>query len=894
MSVEQLESRRLLSTVADAGLLLNEPDPHLIFQYESNTYGNVAFDPEGVTVRNLTHDQVYRPPYIDVTHRAGPDQVRVDFPFPLPADPPVARPGLPRDGNYDAILSREALTNVTGAHDAVWRGHFLHGDLDGDRSVGISDFAIYRANSGKADVGYGQGDLNGDGEVTIDDFAQLRGQFGKAIPKPPPGGSFVDVIAAGYDSTFVVRGEDAPDAVFPERWGVFRSDDGLTYEFHDWIYDEDDGLPDGRATDTTYPDSGLMPGRRYWYRMRPWTAAAGFGHTTREGSAVTILPPPDDSPFAASTQGNEFEIDVDWDPAALPDHVEDVVIWASFGDGDPIRYARLDAADGAYTFGSTYREGPNDPTGEVSLMASFATSDAESIPVDVAEDKRRHQAGGEQGFQWGGLYGGWPDPDGPQPDNRGVTLSPDVGASAEPITIESGSSRTFTIGNLPEHREIALGISLAMRGHDEVDNNDPHEGTVTISLGDQPAYERPWADYRADPVGHPTDIGPFVHSGGSISITVALDTPGSGDSIGVKDISATTWTPVVRPLSYDNTLNEDGDAGTVSMTRGGDNGLTEVKATVSPAGTTGQDDAAPDHEDDNNASAGGDYFIPHSELTVPIGEVYATESLPVRPNDDDEAEGVEVIRLGLLDGDGYVPDHGTQAVLLIDDNVSVKYIRVMETDDPNLSSKPKSIDFNGYDIPQKIVIYGESVERMVLNQEALTTINVTGYDNSTKDINEVYDENTLSADEYPATSAYQRTVLQSNGWVQDREFSYITPILVPGTNGGEGYVSDLWSVHLVSKDAPHVGPPNLPDDAKITNLFHHRLNMRLTVYERVLGVIGPGSAGRKLGQDVRVILYNNFDTMWDSSDTPPPPSEIKVAASSWQGSGHVYKVGISG
>jgi hypothetical protein len=60
----------------------------------------------------------------------------------------------------------------------------LTGDVNRDRSVNGTDFAILAGNFGRTGRTYQQGDLNGDGSVNGTDFAMLAGNFGKSVPAP--------------------------------------------------------------------------------------------------------------------------------------------------------------------------------------------------------------------------------------------------------------------------------------------------------------------------------------------------------------------------------------------------------------------------------------------------------------------------------------------------------------------------------------------------------------------------------------------------------------------------------------------------------------------------------------------------------------------------------------
>jgi hypothetical protein len=60
--------------------------------------------------------------------------------------------------------------------------YVLAGDINRDRFVNGSDFAILAGNFGKSGRDYSQGDLTGDGLVNGSDFAILAGRFGRSLP----------------------------------------------------------------------------------------------------------------------------------------------------------------------------------------------------------------------------------------------------------------------------------------------------------------------------------------------------------------------------------------------------------------------------------------------------------------------------------------------------------------------------------------------------------------------------------------------------------------------------------------------------------------------------------------------------------------------------------------
>jgi hypothetical protein len=100
---------------------------------------------------------------------------------------PPAGESFLANGNYRATLPAGAVTDAAGtALAAAWITDFfvLAGDVNRDRAVNGTDFAILAGNFGKSGMTYAQGDLNGDGSVNGSDFALLAGNFGRAVPPP--------------------------------------------------------------------------------------------------------------------------------------------------------------------------------------------------------------------------------------------------------------------------------------------------------------------------------------------------------------------------------------------------------------------------------------------------------------------------------------------------------------------------------------------------------------------------------------------------------------------------------------------------------------------------------------------------------------------------------------
>jgi hypothetical protein len=115
-------------------------------------------------------------PVADPTYDAATNTATFSFPA-----------GTLPNGNYRATLAAAGVTNASGtpmAASYVIDFFVLTGDINRDRAVNGTDFAILAGNFGKSATSYAQGDLNGDGFVNGSDFALLAGNFGRTVPAP--------------------------------------------------------------------------------------------------------------------------------------------------------------------------------------------------------------------------------------------------------------------------------------------------------------------------------------------------------------------------------------------------------------------------------------------------------------------------------------------------------------------------------------------------------------------------------------------------------------------------------------------------------------------------------------------------------------------------------------
>jgi titin len=74
----------------------------------------------------------------------------------------------------------------------------------------------------------------------------------------------------------------------PADYRIYRSIDGTNFVEIAELED-----PEEQPGGFFWDDTGLEHGTKYWYRVRPFTLAAGNGHTTDKSWSVTVLPAPE-------------------------------------------------------------------------------------------------------------------------------------------------------------------------------------------------------------------------------------------------------------------------------------------------------------------------------------------------------------------------------------------------------------------------------------------------------------------------------------------------------------------------------------------------------------------------------------------------------------------------
>ena len=281
----------------------------------------------------------------------------------------LTAPGLPggvfADGNYELLLPVEEGFDGSDFHRIVEEPHGffqLAGDVNRDRVVDLADWNVYQSHYGMASgATYADGDATGDGAVDSADSLIFYYNYGLRLPPPPTASNSV-TAAAHPDFTASVQWTPPGDGSTPDGYRVYRSTDGANFERVAEVPD-----PAARA----WTDAGpLAQGKRYWYRVRPYTAAAGSALTTNKFWAVTPLPAP--TGFAAT--------------AASP--TEASLSWSDAGDGTAGFAVQIESANGFWGTPvpppPTYPDGTPTPEGTRIISTGRTTASVTGLTPGTA------------------------------------------------------------------------------------------------------------------------------------------------------------------------------------------------------------------------------------------------------------------------------------------------------------------------------------------------------------------------------------------------------------------------------------------------------------------------------------------------------------------------------
>jgi hypothetical protein len=171
-----------------------------VFSFSEDVSSSIDID--DLTVRNLTAGNTLPRDAFTVTTSSATNTAVFTY-----------TAGRLPDGNYRATLAAADVRDRAGnrlAADHTLAFFFLRGDINRDRAVNGSDFAILAGNFGKTGMTYADGDLNGDGFVNGIDFALLAGSFGNTLPEPA-------AVAAAAATTAPAAATASPPAPAPRR-----------------------------------------------------------------------------------------------------------------------------------------------------------------------------------------------------------------------------------------------------------------------------------------------------------------------------------------------------------------------------------------------------------------------------------------------------------------------------------------------------------------------------------------------------------------------------------------------------------------------------------------------------------------------------------------------------
>jgi hypothetical protein len=165
----------LTRPIVTSSSFLHTPPHRLLFDFSENVLPNLST--ADLTVINLTNGVTVNPSSLTLSYNSTNNVATFG----------VVNNGQLADGNYQATINADGVADVAGNvmnGNVVLNFFVLRGDVNRNRRVDGTDFAILAGNFGKTGQTYATGDLSGDGKVDGSDFAVLAGNFGKSLPQP--------------------------------------------------------------------------------------------------------------------------------------------------------------------------------------------------------------------------------------------------------------------------------------------------------------------------------------------------------------------------------------------------------------------------------------------------------------------------------------------------------------------------------------------------------------------------------------------------------------------------------------------------------------------------------------------------------------------------------------
>lgn len=208
-------------------------------------------------------------------------------------------------GNYELVVNGQGVQPVGGpllGSDFVLRSdgfgilptesdlfHYLPGDINHNRAVDFDDLLVlaqyYDSNvHGRTFL---QGDISIDGVTGFDDMLILTQNYGAKLRPPPTTPSTLVVSRPQTDRIHLEWTPPGSGAAF-DGFKVYRSTDGNTFSWVNTITRD----PSTSPSTWSWDDRDIEDGKKYWYRVRAFTYAAGLSHTTnKEGIAAAMNAP---------------------------------------------------------------------------------------------------------------------------------------------------------------------------------------------------------------------------------------------------------------------------------------------------------------------------------------------------------------------------------------------------------------------------------------------------------------------------------------------------------------------------------------------------------------------------------------------------------------------------
>jgi len=270
LAVESLEPRRLLSGLnVSAQSFAYQVNHSLVTTFDKDVAP--TFGPEDIAIDNLTVNAPVANARKNVSYSGNTVTTAIS---------PILE-----DGNYEANVLFDGLAATDGstlASDAHLDFFVLGGDANHDRAVDGIDQSTMFANYGAYGVGYSGGDFDYSGQVNMLDFNILSGHYGTTLQAAPLQIGYA-VAFTRSSSSLILNWVFQPDV---DGYRVYRSSDSVNFAQIGQVVQ-----PSNQAW-LDYQDVGLTEGTKYWYRIRPFTNAAGNGPSYSRISAVTTLHAP--------------------------------------------------------------------------------------------------------------------------------------------------------------------------------------------------------------------------------------------------------------------------------------------------------------------------------------------------------------------------------------------------------------------------------------------------------------------------------------------------------------------------------------------------------------------------------------------------------------------------